>query len=133
MKFPSLVKSEFCKTRAYMTLYGEDITEDGAPVTCYDRRELFPQDELYPMDRLYSDYLICEMGNYEDSARVIFTDQQRRVEVTGTLLFDGDICPELSVISGGYVFVFGARREIARGTKARNPDGTVNYTKLELM
>ena len=45
----------------------------------------------------------------------------------------GDIAPSLAVISSGYVIVFGQKRQIYRGTKARNPNGTVNYTELELM
>ena len=37
------------------------------------------------------------------------------------------------VFSPGTVIVNGIKRRIYRGTKARNPDGTVNYTKLELV
>ena len=36
-------------------------------------------------------------------------------------------------ISGGTVTVFGETRNIYQGTKARNPDGTVNFTELEIM
>ncbi len=32
----------------------------------------------------------------------------------------------------GYVVIFGRKRDIVRGTKARNPDGTVNFTQLEV-
>ena len=133
MKFPKLVIPQMCKVQIYMTLYGEGLTEDGAPITCYDRRELFPDNSLFPGNNLYGDYLMCEMGNYQDSAQIIYTAQQKKVKVTGSILFDGDICPELPVISGGFVKLFGVRREIARGTKARNPDGTVNYTQLDVM
>jgi hypothetical protein len=47
-------------------------------------------------------------------------------------LFDGDIAPELDVLTGA-VEICGGCRIIYRGSKCRNPDGTVNYTKLELM
>jgi hypothetical protein len=29
--------------------------------------------------------------------------------------------------------VFGEKRTIAKGVKARNPDGSVNYTELDVM
>lgn len=71
--------------------------------------------------------------NYQDRARTILTAEKKLVEVTGTALFLGDIAPGLTVISGGFAKVFGEERRIALGTKARNPDGTVNYTGLELI
>ena len=48
-------------------------------------------------------------------------------------MFDGDIAPDMAVISGGTVEVFGEKRRIERGMKARNPDGSVNYTRLEVV
>ncbi|MCB5394891.1 hypothetical protein [Longicatena caecimuris] len=52
--------------------------------------------------------------------------------MTGTCLIPGDIAPTEQVIAGGYVYLDGTRRDIAIGTKACNPDGTVNYTQIEL-
>jgi hypothetical protein len=37
------------------------------------------------------------------------------------------------VIISGYVMIFGRRRKIVNGHKARNLDGSVNYTKLEVI
>ena len=54
------------------------------------------------------------------------------VQVTGSALFCGDIAPDVPVISCGVATVFGVERTIISGEKARNPDGTVNYTRLEL-
>lgn len=48
-------------------------------------------------------------------------------------MFPGDICPELPVISGGKVTIFGVKRGIFQANKARNPDGTVNFTELRLI
>lgn len=62
----------------------------------------------------------------------VYTSEKVLVEVTGTCLIPGDIAPELTVISGGTAQIFGMYRDIAIGTKARNPDGSVNYTQLEL-
>ena len=55
----------------------------------------------------------------------------RGVEVSKTLFY-GDIAPDVPVISCGVATVFGVERTIISGEKARNPDGTVNYTRLEL-
>ena len=39
----------------------------------------------------------------------------------------------LPVISGGEAMVYGAKRRILQGTKARNPDGSVNFTEVMLI
>lgn len=112
MKFPCLVRPRFCKTPAAVVLYGEGLTEDGAP------------------EIVFEELLLC---NWQDSAKTVLTKEQKRVEAGGTALFPGDICPGLAVISGGSVTVFGEKRTIVKGRKARNPDGTVNYTELDVM
>lgn len=61
------------------------------------------------------------------------TSEQKIVQITGSALFRGDIVPDVPVISGGKATIFGVDRGIAAGEKARNPDGTVNYTRLELI
>ena len=69
---------------------------------------------------------------FEKSKQVL--DQERRlVQLQATALFNGDIAPGLdisgeAVINGGTVI-----RRIYSSSRARNPDGTVNFTKLELM
>lgn len=112
MRYPDLVRPRFCTTPIGVVLYGEDLTEDGAP-------EIALKASLF-----------C---NWQDGAKTVLTKEQKRVEVSGRALFCGDICPDLAVISGGTAEVFGVRRTIARGVKARNPDGTVNYTELDVM
>lgn len=112
MKWPQLVPERLCKTDCHVTLYGEGVTEDGAPVVLLDAN------------------LKC---NYQDKAKKIFTKEQKLVQVTGSAYFCGDIAPDASVISGGEFTVYGEKREIYQGTKARNPDGTVNYTLLEVV
>ena len=71
--------------------------------------------------------------NYQDKARTVLTAEKKLVEVTGSALFPGDICPELPAISGGTAFVLGGKRRILQGKKARNPDGTVNYMEVLLI
>ena len=112
MKYPELVPDRVCKTPVSICIEAEGITEDGAP-----------------MAALKAD-LKC---NYQDKAKTILTAEKKLIEITGTALFNGDIAPDLPVISGGSITIFGEKRRIASGMKARNPDGTVNYTKLEVI
>ena len=44
-----------------------------------------------------------------------------------------DGAPDLAVISSGIVVIGEETRQILQGTKAGNPDGSVNYTKLEVV
>ena len=70
--------------------------------------------------------------NYQDAATVKHTADKRTLEIAGTVYIDGDILPGAAVISSGRVVIFGERREIVSGTKARNLDGSVNYTRLDV-
>lgn len=110
-KWPQLVLSRFCNTDISVSIESEDIGENGTP------KELLKWSGK------------C---NYQDKAKKVWTSDKVLVEVTGTCLIPGDIAPDLVVISGGTVQIFGIDRKLVLGTKARNPDGTVNYTQLEL-
>ena len=112
MKYPCLVDKRFCKTEVHVEIEQEGLDVYGRPLpsTVYDGK--------------------C---NYQDKAKTILTVEKKLIEVTGTALFPGDIAPDLPVISSGVVTIFGVERRIVQGTKARNPDGTVNYTGLELV
>lgn len=72
------------------------------------------------------------MCNYQDSAAVKYTADKYAKEIAGTAFIDGDIAPSVAAISSGYVTIFGEKMSIVRGTKARNLDGTVNYTRLDV-
>lgn len=112
MKFPCLVPQAMCKTEIHVEMDREGYGNFGRPLetVVYDGK--------------------C---NYQDGGRTILTAEKKLIQITGTALFPGDIAPELPLISGGTVMVFGVKRTIQSGTKARNPDGTVNYCKLELI
>lgn len=112
MKYPSLVPNRWCKTPIHIVINQEGISEDGEPLKALE---------------------INTMCNYQDKAKKVLTEQQQLIEIEGTALFNGDIAPSLASISSGTVVVNGVERRIYRGTKARNPDNTVNYTKLELV
>ena len=112
MKYPCLVDKRYCKTDIHVEIEPDGLDKYGEPLEAviYDGK--------------------C---NYQDKSKTILTAEKKLIEVTGSALFPGDIAPELPVISGGKVKVFGVERRIAQGTKARNPDGSVNYTGLELV
>lgn len=112
MKYPCLVPKRLCKTDIHVTLYQEGLSESGGPLVAAE------------LD------LKC---NYQDSAKMVMNTEQKLVQLSGVAMFPGDICPEQPVIGGGLAAVFGAERTIMQGIKARNPDGTVNYTELRLV
>ena len=112
MNYPKLVRKEQCKTDIHVVLYGEGTTEDGEPVIALE------------------DDFKC---NYQDKAKRVLSAEKVVIQLTAKAYFIGDIAPDLSVISGGQVTVFGETRSIYQGSKARNPDGTVNFTELEIM
>ena len=112
MKYPCLVQKRFCKTEIHVELDQEGTGNYGAP--------------LDPV-------IFDGTCNYQDSAKTILTAEKKLIQLTGVALFPGDIAPELPTLSGGSVVVNGVRRRIQRGMKAKNPDGTVNYCKLELV
>ncbi len=112
MKYPCLVPARLCRVETRLEMDREGLNEYGEPLepVVYEGK--------------------C---NYQDKSRTILTAEKKLVEVTGTALFPGDICPELPVISGGSAEIFGVKRRIQQGKKARNPDGTVNYTEVLLI
>lgn len=112
IKFPCLVAKYFCNTDIWLQMEQEGINEYGEPLEVY---EYFGK---------------C---NYQDKARRILTAEKKIIEITGTALFPDDICPQLPVITGGKAVVFGVERRIYQGKKARNPDGTINYTEILLV
>lgn len=112
MIYPKLVREKDCKTDIHVILYEEGTTEEGEPIIA-----------------LEGDFK-C---NYQDKAKRVLTQDKVLIQLTAKAFFCEDIAPNLSVISGGKVTIFGEKREIYQGTKARNLDGTVNYVELEIM
>ncbi len=109
MTWPELVPAALCRTPIRLVIEGEGLTEDGAPEVLFDEE------------------LLC---NWQDGGRTELTAEEKRVRVTGRALFPGDICPQIPHITGGWGVIFGGRRPVLRGVKARNPDGTVNFTEV---
>lgn len=112
MRYPCLVPKRLCKTDISLSFEREGLNDYG--------------ESLEPVK--YSGK--C---NYQDKARTVLTAEKKMVQITGTALLPGDICPELPIISGGEAAIFGVKRRIEQGRKARNPDGSVNYTEVQLI
>lgn len=137
MKYPCLVPKCLCKTDIHVIIYSEGLSEDGEPQPAYEAD------------------LKC---NFQGGAKSVLTEKQKKVEISGTALIPGDVAERLAAISDGEVWVglgyklkpeeelfpnqrlmpgtqgcVGEVRKIAKGTKCRNPDGTVNYTRLDLI
>lgn len=112
MKYPCLVRKKDCKTLVHVSIEPEGLDKYGE------------QPESIEAD------LYC---NYQESAKTVLTAEKKLVQVSGTALFPGDIAPGIPAVSGGTIRIFGTERRIARGMKARNPDETVNYTRLEVV
>lgn len=112
MIYPSLIPDMVCNIDIHVCIEEEGLTEDGAPIKAIDKE------------------LKCF---YESKARKILTNDKKTIQLSARAFFNGDIAPNLSEITGGKVVVFGETRVIYQGFKARNPDGTVNYTRLEII
>lgn len=112
MKYPCLVPERTCKTDIHLEITQEGLNKYGEP--------------LKPV-------IFEGKCNYQDKARTILNAEKKLVEITGSALIPGDICPELPVISGGTAVIFETKRRLQQGKKARNPDGTVNYTEVLLI
>lgn len=111
MKWPCLIDKRACKTPIELTLEQEGLNEYGEPLATYTYNG------------------VC---NYQDIARTTYTTDKKVVEISGRCYFVGDICEELPAISGGSAIIYGVRRDIVSARKARNPDGSVNYTEVNL-
>lgn len=112
MRYPRLVKERTQQTPIELSVEQEGLTEYGEP---------------------FASITYSGLCNYQDKARTVLTTEKKLIEITGSALFNGDIMPELPVISGGEAVIFGQKRRILEGRKARNPDGTVNYTEVFLI
>lgn len=112
MKYPCLVPKRLCKTEICLEIDKEGLNHYGEP--------------LAPV-------VFKGKCSYQDKARTVLTAEKKLVEITGSVLIPGDACPELPSISGGSASVFGVKRRILQGSKARNPDGSVNFTEVLLI
>lgn len=112
MKFPCLVDKRFCKTPIIVSIDSTELNEDG---------------------ELVGGFAAITTCNLQMGARASLTKDKEKIELSGIALFVGDLCPSLPVIASGTATINGQEYSINKGTKNLNPDGTVNYTTLELI
>lgn len=112
MKYPKLVRPQDCRTPCTVILHAEGIDEDGAPAAAF------------------TGALHCM---YQSSSRRVRTAKHEEVTLTAVVYLAEDFCPVLPEIPDGEITVLGVKRRIVSGRKARNPDGTVNYIRLEVV
>lgn len=112
MKYPKLVPESVCLTPCEVVLFAEGITEDGAP------------------ESAFSGSLQCL---FQSGSKRIRTAKNEEVTLSGEAYFSEDFYPDLPEIPDGEITIFGVKRRIATGQKARNPDGTVNYVRLGIV
>lgn len=112
MKYPCLILKSMCKTDIHVEIEQEGQNVYGEP--------------LEPV-------VWNGKCNYQDSGKTVLTAEKKLIQLDGCAFIPEDIAPQLSVITKGELVVFGEKRHIYKGTKCRNPDGTVNYTRLDVM
>lgn len=78
-------------------------------------------------DKLIYSGLCC----VSEKAREVLTAERELVRLSGKVLFEGDIYPG-GEINRGYVVLDGKCRGIYRVHRARNPDGSIFSTEVEL-
>lgn len=112
MKWPELVPDRICNTPINISLT-DGIGEDGAPKV------------------VKSWTGNC---NYSEKQKQILDAERRLITLEATALFNGDIFPGQEKLEGEVIVNSGSiTRTIYRSSRGRNPDGTVNFTQLELM
>ena len=111
MKYPQLVPDQVCTTP--ITVYREGgLNRDGSP----KRTAIFEGK--------------C---NYSEKTYLRMTADKQLVTLNATALFNGDIAPDTDIIEGDVEVLSSIHRHIYASQKCRNPDGTVNYTRLEVI
>lgn len=109
MSWPKLVAPWACQTP--VTVYWNEAGgEDGCPVESEPIRTRCCLDERQ---------------------RRALDAEHRAVALAAVLLFDGDLAPGRAELAGR-VELNGRRYEIVGAMRARDPDGRVNYTRLEV-
>lgn len=111
MKYPKLVPDKVCTTP--ITVYRESgLNRDGSP-----KRTVIFEGKC----------------NYSEKTVQRMTADRQLITLSAEALFNGDIAPDADTIEGDVEVLSGIHRRIYASQKNRNPDGTVNYTRLELI
>ena len=110
MRYPDLVRPQMCNT--------------GIEVFVIDGTNRYGQ----PNEKVY----FKGKCNWSEKARQVMTGEKQLVQLAASAYITGDIAPDMTLITG-YAKVNDRQYQIHTGSRARNPDGTVNFTHLELI
>lgn len=110
MKYPQLVPDRVCKTpcKVYRT---DGLNRDGSK-----KQTVIFEGKCF----------------YSEKSKQKLNAEKQLITLSGEALFNGDIAPDSAVIDG-YAVIGGRTYKINASEKAKNPDGRVNYTRLELI
>ena len=113
MKWPQLVPPQACCTPITVRLQ-TGLNLDGSP-----KRETIYEGKC----------------NYSERSRQVVNAERQLVQLNACALIPGDIAPSRDISGEAVIHGTGAEtvRVIYSASRARNPDGTVNFTQLELI
>lgn len=112
MKYPKLVRKCDCKIPVEIHFYIDDLNEDGQQIEIN---------------------VLNAKCNYQEESKNDITDKSNISRGIGKIYFHDDIIPNYENINDGYVVILGNKRQIQKVIKSRNPDGTVNYLRLDVI
>lgn len=107
---PKYIK-KFCRTPCKIILYEEGLSEEGEPLT-------------FSIEN--------KKCRFVEKSKVIIDAEGKKVELTGLVVFCGDIAPGLKKLSGE-VIINDTKYYIYSARRPRNPDGSIYYTAFEVM
>jgi hypothetical protein len=111
MKYPQLVPDRVCTTPVTVSRTG-GLNRDGSP-----KKTVVFSGKCF----------------YSEKTKQKLTAEKQLITLSGEALFNGDIAPDSDIVTGSVDISSEIHREIYACEKAKNPDGTVNYTRLELI
>lgn len=112
MYYPKLVRKCDCKIPVEITFYSDELNEDGE------------QQNFGPF------YTFC---NYQEETKNENTDKSAISRGIGKIYLRDDIIPLYNNFNDGFVVILGNKRQIQQVVKSRNPDGTVNYLRIDVI
>lgn len=107
--YPKLILPQFTKTEVRIISESDEYDENGSPKTLLDAT------------------FKC---NFQAGNKRIVDEKHSTIERVSTLYLDGDV---LGDVASGECFIYDKKYKIKNIIKARNPDGTINFTELELI
>lgn len=107
--YPKLILPQFTKTEVRIISEVDEYDENGSPKILLDANF---------------------KGNFQAGNKRVLNEKHNTIERVSTLYLDGDV---LGDVSSGECFIYNKKYNIKNIIKARNPDGTVNFTEVELI